>query len=205
MSKLVNDLVQKGYLKSERIIDAFSEISRVEFVSEDFRLQADANVALPIGYGKIIPDPLIMAMIMEILDPQEGCQILDATAGSGWTTALLAFICGKNGKVLAVESNLELKKIGEYNVDKFGYIKKGIVQFFGEGEFENHLANMKFDRILVSSGIGEKHTKLKNQLNIGGKMVISINNNVTYWEKKAEDEFEEEKYSGFSLDPLFVR
>ena len=36
MSKLVNDLIRRGYLKSDLIIDAFSEVDRVEFVPGEF-------------------------------------------------------------------------------------------------------------------------------------------------------------------------
>ena len=205
MSRLVNDLVQKGYLRNERIIDAFSEIGRFEFLPEELHLQAEANVALPIGYGQIIPEPMLMAMIMEILEPFEGCRILDFVSASGWSTALFAYIAGNNGEVVALEKNRELKKTGAYNVDKYGYIKKGIVKFFLKSEAEDELMDNSFDRILIFNGTEADLIKAKKKLKIGGKMVVSNNSNVIYFERKTEDEFEEEKYSGFSTEPLLVR
>lgn len=200
MSKLVNSLIKKGYLKQMRIIDAFSEISRYEFMPKDFRLQAEANIAIPIGYGRMIPDPLTSAVMFELLDPQEGNEILDVAFGSGWTTALLAYIAGEKGRIIAVENNEELKKIGKINVEKFGYIRKGIVSFFSENEEASYMTGPVFDRILVSSIGTEKNIdELKKHLKVGGKMVVLTDNNLTYFEKKAEDEFEEEKYSSFSF------
>ena len=200
MSKLVNNLIKRGYLKKVRIIDAFSEISRFEFMPKDFRLQAEANIAIPIGHGRIIPDPLTSAVMFELLDPCEGDRILDVAFGSGWTTVLLAYITGVKGEIVAVENNEELKKIGKINVEKFGYIRKGIVSFFSEDEPESYLTDSLFDRILVSSIGKEKNIEeLKKRLKIGGKMVVLSDSNLIYFEKKAEDEFQEEKYSSFSF------
>ncbi len=92
MSKLVNELIRQGYLKTDLLIEAFSEISRVEFVPHELEKEAEANVALPIGYGQTISQPLTVALMMELLDPQRGQNVLDIGSGSGWTTALLCYI-----------------------------------------------------------------------------------------------------------------
>jgi protein-L-isoaspartate(D-aspartate) O-methyltransferase len=205
MSKLVNDLVQKGYLKSERIIDAFSEISRIEFVPDEFQLQAEADVSLPVGFGQMIPSPMVAAMMLELLEPCEGNRVLDAAFGTGWLGAILAYVVGETGKVVALEKNAELKEIGKYNVEKFGYVRKGIVQFPEEAQIADYLTGDAFDRILFVSGLEMDLAELKSNLKVGGKMVICVRNDVTYFEKKAEDEFLEEKYSSFSSEPILVR
>ncbi|MFZ2226769.1 MAG: class I SAM-dependent methyltransferase [Candidatus Moraniibacteriota bacterium] len=205
MSKLVNDLVQKGYLKSERIIDAFSEISRIEFVPDEFQLQAEADVSLPVGFGQMIPSPMVAAMMLELLEPREGNRVLDAAFGTGWLGAILAYVVGEAGKVVALEKNAELKEIGKYNVEKFGYVRKGIVQFPEEAQIADYLTGDAFDRILLVSGLEMDLAELKSSLKVGGKMVICVRNDVTYFEKKAEDEFLEEKYSSFSSEPILVR
>ena len=205
MSKLVNDLVQKGYLKSERIIDAFSEISRIEFVPDEFQLQAEADVSLPVGFGQMIPSPMVAAMMLELLEPREGNRVLDAAFGTGWLATILAYVVGEAGKVVALEKNAELKEIGKYNVEKFGYVRKGIVQFPEEAQIADYLTGDAFDRILLVSGLEMDLAELKSSLKVGGKMVICVRNDVTYFEKKAEDEFLEEKYSSFSSEPLLVR
>jgi protein-L-isoaspartate(D-aspartate) O-methyltransferase len=204
MSKLVNDLIRNGYLKSGRVIDAFSEIGRVEFVPDEFRLQAEANIALPIGYGRTILNPLLAAMMFDLLDPGEGQRILDVSPGSGWTTALFAYVVGEKGQVVVLEKNAELKKMGEYNVDKFGYIKKGIVKLLSEDENIAKESDATFDRILISLGAKESLDGLKGQLKLGGKMVALIHDNMTYFERKSETEFFEEKYAGFSSTTPFV-
>jgi protein-L-isoaspartate(D-aspartate) O-methyltransferase len=204
MSKLVNDLIKKGCLRTGRTIDAFFEISRIEFLPEEFAMQADADVALPIGHGQTISQPSTVALMFELLDPQEEHKILDVGSGSGWTTALLAYIVGEKGKVFAIERKNALKSIGEYNVDKFKYVKDGRVRFIlGDGSV-GFAVEAPFDRILVSAATEKIPEELKKQLKVGGKLVIPVKNNLVYLEKRGEDDFIREEYPGFSFVPLII-
>jgi protein-L-isoaspartate(D-aspartate) O-methyltransferase len=205
MSRLVHLLIKGGYLKSDLIIDAFSEISRIEFVPEDFESQADANVALPIGYGQTISQPLTVAIMMDLLDPKAGQNILDVGSGSGWTTALLCYIVGKKGRVTAIERIEALRKIGEKNVAKYGYGKgknKEIVAFYHGDGSEGFKKYAPYDRVLVSAAVQFIPEALKAQLKIGGKMVIPVRNSLTYLEKKEEGKFYKEEFPGFVFVPM---
>lgn len=202
MSKLVNQLIEDGYLKTSLIIDAFSEISRIEFVKEEFEKDAEANIALPIGLGQTISQPLTVAVMLELLDPCVGQKILDVGSGSGWTTALLSYVVGGEGKVIALEMKKDLKEFGEKNADKFGYVKEGIAKFYnldGNLGFEEEAP---YDRILVSAEAPQVPEALKKQLKIGGKMVIPMKNSLWYFEKKGENEFYKKEYPGFAFVPL---
>jgi protein-L-isoaspartate(D-aspartate) O-methyltransferase len=204
MSKLVNDLIKKGCLRTGRTVDAFSEISRIEFLPEEFAKQADADVALPIGHGQTISQPSAVALMFELLAPKEGDRILDVGSGSGWTTALFAYIVGEKGKVIALERKEALKKIGEYNTDKFKYVKEGRAQFFlGDGS-KGFPAEAPFDCILVSANAETIPEELKEQLKLGGKLVIPVRNSLIYLEKKSEEEYIREEYPGFSFVPLII-
>lgn len=202
MSKLVNDLIENGYLKSDLIIDAFSEISRIEFVPKDLEGEADENVALPIGFGQTISQPLTVAFMFELLDPKRGQKILDVGSGSGWTTALLSYITGSSGKAIGIERIETLKKIGEKNADKYGYVKKGIAEFYAADGSIGFPPGAPFDRILVSASTDKVPKELKRQLAIGGKMVIPIRGSIWYLEKKSETDFYKEEYPGFVFVPL---
>lgn len=205
MSKLVNDLIKDGYLKSDLIIDAFSEINRIEFVPEELESEAEENIALPIGYGQTISQPLTVAFMFELLDPRRGQKILDVGSGSGWTTALLSYIVGSGGKVIGLERIEELKKVGEKNVNKYGYVKKGIAEFYAADGSIGFPPGAPFDRILVSAATDKIPEELKHQLKIGGKMIIPIRNSIVYLEKKSETDFYKEEYPGFVFVPLIEK
>lgn len=204
MSKLVNDLIRNGYLKTDLIIDAFSEISRIEFVPKELESEAEADVALPIGYGQTVSQPLTVAFMFELLDPQRGQTILDVGSGSGWTTALLSYIVGEKGKVIAVERVKELVAVGKQNTDKFGYVEKGIAEFHHANGSQGFARFAPYDRILVSASAEEVPGALKEQLKVGGKMIIPIRNSLWYLEKKGEKDFYKEEFPGFAFVPLIV-
>ena len=204
MSKLVNDLVRKGILRTSRAVDAFSEISRIEFVPEEFAMQADEDIALPIGYGQTISQPSTVALMIELLGTEEGDEILDVGSGSGWTMTLLAYIAGERGKVIGIERREALKKIGEHNVDKFKYIKDGRAQIIlGDGS-KGFPDKAPFNRILVSAAVEVIPEELKKQLKIGGRMVIPVGGSIMRLKRKNEKEFSQEEYTGFSFVPLII-
>lgn len=202
MSKLVNDLIRNGYLRSDSVIDAFSHVQRIEFIPDDLVSHAEVNIPLPIGHGQTISQPMVVAFMLELLDAQSGQNILDVGSGSGWTTGLLAHIVGENGKVTAMEKIKELCEFGKKNVEKYGFIKKGIVEFYCESAEKGFPKNSPYDRILVSAAVGEIPAEFKKQLNIGGKMVIPVINDICYVEKTGDDEFQIEKFSGFEFVPF---
>jgi len=205
MNSLINDLIKKGFLKDEKIIEAFSDIDRAEFLPENFYKESLSDVALPIGYGQAISQPSVVALMLNLLDAREGQKVLDIGSGSGWTVALLCHIVGRNGYVGAIERIEKLLEWGKKNVDKYGYVKDG-----KEGQAEFFLADgskglskrAPFDRILVSAFSDFIPPVLKEQLKIGGKMVIPIKNNLWFLEKKDSDKFEQKIYPGFSFVPL---
>lgn len=204
MSKLVNDLIRHGYLKSDLIIDAFSEIVRIEFVPEDMEREAEVDMALPIGYGQTISQPSVVALMLELLDPQREHKILDVGSGSGWTTALLSYIVGEKGKVIAVERIKDLMEFGQKNADKFGYVKKNIAEFHCGDASQGFASEAPFDRILVSAAAETVPPALKEQLKIGGKMVIPVRNSIYLMEKIADNKFKEEEIPGFAFVPLII-
>jgi len=205
MSKLVNNLIETGYLKSDLIIDAFEHISRIEFVPHDLELEAEADVALPIGYGQTISQPLVVAFMLELLDPQKGHKILDVGSGSGWTTALLSYIVWESGKVIAVERVEELTIRGKENADKYNLVKCGIAEFYNTDGSKGFPEQAPFDRILVSAAtLDEIPQALKDQLKVGGKMVAPVRNSIIYLEKEADGKFYKEEFPGFTFVPLIL-
>jgi protein-L-isoaspartate(D-aspartate) O-methyltransferase len=204
MKKIIDELIREGYLKSHHIIRAFSEIDRTDFVPQELKLEAYRNVALPIGYGQTISQPLTVAFMLELLDPRTGQKILDVGSGSGWTTALLSQIVGERGKVIALERVGELMEFGKNNVEKYSFVKKGTAEFHQADGSAGFPERSPFDRILVSAASQNIPEDLKRQMKIRGKMVIPIKNSIFYIERKSEDDFFQEEYPGFSFVPLIT-
>ena len=202
MSRLVNELIRDGYLRTDVIIDAFSEMHRVEFIPEDLHQHAESDIPLPIGFGQTISQPATVALMFELLNPKVGQNILDVGSGSGWTAALLSYIVKEKGKVTSLEVIHELCDFGKKNVGKFSFIKNSIAEFHCQTSGIGFEKNAPYDRILVSASAQSVPPELKDQLKIGGKMVIPVRNDIWYIEKRAKDDFYIEKFPGFAFVPL---
>ena len=186
---LTEMLVQNGYLKSRSIIHAFNKITRVDFVPPELESRAEMDVALPIGLEQTISQPSTVATMLELLDPKRGQQVLDIGSGSGWTSAMLADIVGSQGKVVAVEIIPELHEMTKRNVEKFGFVSSGTVECILNDGNRGYEPLSPYDRILVSASADEIPWILKEQLVIGGKMIIPIRESLVYIEKRGENDF----------------
>jgi protein-L-isoaspartate(D-aspartate) O-methyltransferase len=197
--ELIKELIDDGYLKTPRIIEAFKKIDRQDFVPEEYQADAYINAPLPIGFSQTISQPLTVAFMLELLEPKTGEKILDVGSGSGWTTALLSEIAGLAGRVWGVERIPELVDFGQKNLAKYKFKNAEIVLSGAEIGLPD---KAPFDKILVSAAAEKIPEELKNQLKAGGRMVIPIQNKVTLLEKISGANFKIKEFSGFSFVPL---
>lgn len=202
---LIESLISEGWLKTPAIIEAFKKIKREDFLPEESKNSAELNEALPIGFGQTISQPLTVAFMLELLQPKKGDKILDIGAGSGWTTAILAEIAKSEGKVVAIEVVPELAEFGKNNVEKYSFIKKGIVKFICADGSKGFKKESPYDKILVSASGKKISEELKGQLKVGGRLVCPIENSIWLLVKKADDNFEEKEFPGFVFVPLITK
>ena len=202
MNSLTQELIDSGYLKTDSVIRAFAAVDRKKFIPRDLGEVAYRNIPLPIGHGQTISQPLTVAFMLERLDVKDGNTVLDVGSGSGWTTALLAHIVGDHGKVVGMEVIEELCLIGRKNVAKFGYIQNGIAEIICKNAKDGFEKYAPYDRILVSAGSKSVPQALKDQLIIGGKMVMPVGNEIVCLEKISSEDFSEQSFPGFSFVPF---
>jgi len=202
---LIDSLIQNGWLKTPRITEAFKKIKRIDFLPEDIKDLAELNEALPIGYGQTISQPLVVAFMIEQLEPKQGDKILDIGFGSGWTSALLAEIVGEKGKIIAIEIIPGLMEFGKQNVIKYNFIEKGIAEFICADGSKGYKKEAPFDKILVSAAAERCFPSWKEQLKIGGRIVTPIGSSIWIFIKKSETEFEEIEHPGFAFVPLIEK
>ncbi len=200
--QLVLSLIEDGWLKTPQIIEAFLNIKREDFVPDNEKEIAYLNTALPIGFNQTISQPLVVAFMLELLQPQKGEKILDIGSGSGWTTALLSYLVQPNGKVVAIDIIKELVSFGENNVRKYNFLDKKIAEFvYGDGKL-GYQKYAPYDKILVSASSKEIPHKLFKQLKIKGRLVIPINEAIVLLEKISYNKMIKTEFPGFVFVPL---
>jgi len=125
MQHLLTQFKERGILKTPRIVEAFTHIDRARFVPTDKKLEAYQNYPLAIGHGQTISQPETVAFMLELLQPDIDQTILDIGSGSGWQTALLAYIVGPYGKIYGMEIVDELAAASTDYINTYNYITDG--------------------------------------------------------------------------------
>lgn len=212
---LIRELVRDGYLKTPVIIEAFQAVDRIGFVPPEFKDETYINAPLPIGFGQTISQPLTVAFMLELLEPQPGERILDIGAGSGWQTALLAYIVasgkkletdgkqqGGRGKVFAIERIKELCQFGKQNVANYNFLEKGIVEFFCQDGSTGLKEFAPFDRIIAAATAEVIPSAWKEQVRIGGRIVAPVGQSIIVLDRIGKDKFSQKEFFGFSFVPL---
>jgi len=225
MENLITGLIKEGYLQTPEIIKAFRAIKRRDFVLQNLLNQANENIPLPTGWGQTISQPLTVAFMLELLQPKSGDKVLDIGAGSGWQSALLAYIVGgrsegriiekefgkspmveekpkAKGKVFAIEVIPELVAFAKRNIDKYGFIEKGIIELIYADANDGLEKEAPFDKIIAAASAGKIPQVWKDQLKINGRLVAPVQSSIWLLIKKSETEFEKKEYPGFAFVPL---
>jgi protein-L-isoaspartate(D-aspartate) O-methyltransferase len=178
---------------------AFKQVPRHEFIPDELRAHSQVDAPLPIGFGQTISQPTTVRMMLDWLQVEVGNKVLDVGSGSGWTSALLGTIVGRRGKVYAVERIPELVDFGRQNVERLG-LKN--VSFFLAGKNYGLPRHASYQRILVSAAADKLPNQLLEQLEVGGKMVIPVKNDVLEITKHSRTNIEIITHTGFVFVPL---
>ncbi len=213
--QLIQSLEKNGCLHTPLIIEAFSKIDRRDFVLSEYDKEAYENYPLPIGFGQTISQPLTVAFMLELLDPQPGERILEVGAGSGWQAALLAYcvsqgipqakLARSHAKIYAIERISELKDMAEENIDKYGFIEKGVVKIFLADGSKGYQAGAPYDKVIAAASGDHVMVAWKEQLCSGGRIVAPVGNSIEVHDKISSTDYNVNEYKGFSFVPLVTR
>jgi protein-L-isoaspartate(D-aspartate) O-methyltransferase len=157
-----------------RVLAVLGKVPRHEFVPEELRDFAYANRPLPIGYGQTISQPLIVALMTDLLQLEPDHVVLEVGTGSGYHAAVVA---GLARHVYTIEIIPELADTAAGRLARLGY--ENVKVRTGDGYYGWESA-APFDRILVTAAATHVPPPLLQQLRPGGRIVIPIGGAFTF-------------------------
>ena len=148
------------------VMEAIGRIPRHAFVPVEMALYAYLDSPLPIGCGKTISQPFIVALMTDLLEIGPEHRVLEIGTGLGYQAALLAELAAE---VFTVEVIEELARSGRRRLGDQGY---GNVRFrIGDGGL-GWPEHAPFERIIATAAPDLIPPALLQQLKPGGRMVI---------------------------------
>jgi protein-L-isoaspartate(D-aspartate) O-methyltransferase len=152
----------------DRVLKALGTVPRHEFVPVEVQPYAYENMPLPIGFGKTISQPFMVAVMTDLLDLQPKDTVLEIGTGLGYQAAVLAELCGG---VYSVEVIDELARRAVKQLKRQGYTNIEVRVGNGYSGWPEHAP---FDKVIVTAAPDLIPPPLIYQLKAGGKMVIPV-------------------------------
>ena len=157
-----------GITLSPRVLEAMATVPRHEFVPADLAELAYADSPLPIGHGKTISQPFIVALMVELLDLQPEDRVLEVGTGLGYHAAVLASLADT---VHTVELIPELAEAAARSLVRTGATNVSVRAGDGGRGWKEHAP---FDKISAAAAPEHVPPALLDQLRPGGRLVLPL-------------------------------
>lgn len=165
---MVDEQIIQAGIKDPLVIQAMRIVPRENFVQENLRELAYENTPLPIGAGQTISQPFIVALMIEALKLTGSEKVLEIGAGCGYAAAVLSQI---GSRIYTVERIVELAQMAVENLETSGCDNVAVLTRDGT---QGYPEEAPFDAIVVSASGPRVPETLKEQLKIGGRLVIPV-------------------------------
>jgi protein-L-isoaspartate(D-aspartate) O-methyltransferase len=167
------------------VLEAMRAVPRHLFVAHQYSSQAYADEALPSQEGQTISQPFMVGIMTQELDVKPGQRVLEIGTGTGYQTAILAYMAGENGLVCTIERVEALAGFARRRLDAMGV--NNVAYFIGDGtrgwprdrEWDGPRSPSgvpQFDRIMVTAGSPEVPAPLLEGLVDDGILVVPVGN-----------------------------
>ena len=153
---------------SDQVLKAMIDVPRHEFIPDSYKRSAYVDSPLSIGYGQTISQPFIVALMCEVLELKNTDRVLEIGTGCGYHSAVLSKLCKE---VYTLEIVQELAFIASQNLAAYQNVK--VLRADGYNGFKE---KAPFDAISVAAAADKIPEPLIEQLAVGGRMVIPLEN-----------------------------
>jgi len=166
--RMIEALRTQG-IADERVLGAMTEIPRHLFVEEGISSRAYEDVPLPIGHGQTISSPFIVALMTQLLLEKHPLgKVLEIGTGCGYQSAVLARLAKEVYTLeriapLMDKARRHLRDLRIYNV-RFKHV---------DGH-NGYPEGAPYDGILMAASATHVPEALKEQLAVGGRMVLPV-------------------------------
>jgi protein-L-isoaspartate(D-aspartate) O-methyltransferase len=155
------------------VLDAFENITRANFVMDQYKKSSEMDSPLPILKGQTISAPHMVMMMLaeETAGLFPGCSVLEIGTGSGYNSALISKIIGDEGKLYTIERHAELTEFAKNNFKKENLPDNTV---FLNLDGTSRIPEEKFDSIIVTASGSSIPKIYLNAMDEKGRLVIPL-------------------------------
>jgi protein-L-isoaspartate(D-aspartate) O-methyltransferase len=161
---MVDGQLRPNRVTNSQLLAAVSALPREKFLPEGLRSVAYSDEDVPLGNGRFLIEPMVLARLIQTLQPRETDRALVVASGRGYGAALLAQMVKS---VVAVESDAALAAAAQSTAKELGL--GNIEQKVGSLE-AGAAATGPYDVILIEGAVRQIPPAILEQLGEGGRM-----------------------------------
>jgi protein-L-isoaspartate(D-aspartate) O-methyltransferase len=166
---MVERQLKRRGIHDQRVLAAFLEIPREEFLPESTQHLAYRDEPADIGFGQTISQPYMTALMVQTLRLGGSEKVLEVGGGSGYHAAVLGAL---SARVISIEFVPELAETARQNLFRTGR-DHNITVVAGDGS-RGYPPDMPYDAVSVAAAAPDVPEALLDQLNESGRMVIPV-------------------------------
>ncbi len=155
-------------IRDPRLLAAMRRVPRERFVPAELAALAYDDTPLPIDAGQTISQPYVVALMTEALELEPDDRVLEIGTGSGYAAAVLAELARE---VYTIERHRVLADGARERLEALGY--RNVQVRCGDGTL-GWPEHAPFDAIVVTAGAPAVPASLREQLAVGGRLVIPV-------------------------------
>ena len=164
---MVDSQVRPNKVTDPRILAAMRHLPRERFLPAALGALAYADEDVPLGNGRFMMEPMVLARLLQIAAPQEGERALVVAAGTGYGAAVLSK-CGP--RVAAIEEDSALLATAR---DALSAEAPSVNLIAGKLD-AGHAAGAPYDLILIEGAVREIPAAIAKQLKTDGGRLVAV-------------------------------
>lgn len=168
---MVEGQLRTNKVTDEAVLNAFLAVPRERFVPDAFRGAAYVDCSVPLGGGRYVMEPLVLARLLQSAAIAPDDAVLEIGCGTGYGTALLARLAGT---VVALESDKAVADQAQTFIAELGCANVTIVNAPLE---DGHVGQAPYDVILINGAVDSVPEPIVRQLADGGRLVTVMKAN----------------------------
>ena len=161
---MIDGQLRPNRVNNPQLLAAIAELPRERFLPPALRSVAYADEDVPLGNGRYLVEPMVLARIIQTLQPQPEDKALVVASGAGYGTALLARLVKS---VVAVETDARLAGSAEQTIRDLGIVN--VQHVVGKME-DGHSGEAPYDIVLIEGAVQHVPSLIVGQLAEGGRL-----------------------------------
>ena len=167
-TNMVGQQVRSWEVLDKRILALFEKERREDFVPEQHRNLAFADINIPLAHGQVMMKPAVEGRMLQALELKPDDTVLEIGTGSGYITACLAALAKR---VCTVEIFEDLLRDAEKQINEAGIEN---VEFYNADVMGDWLPEQAHDVVVVTGSVPVVPDRLKEWVNPGGRLFAIV-------------------------------